>query len=344
MNLKDKLQINLITYNRKKNLKNTLDFLLDNESPIKNYDISILDNASTDGSSELIDEYCSKYPNLKHIRHNKNIGGNANICRAFEIANKEYVWTLCDDDEFDFSNWTEIENSILSGQYDMIFTINHLGIRGLKPKLPVVLFWASFVPGVIYKTKYIDETCIANMYGTIATWFPQGTLAIDILVNNNGKYFVPTKNIVNRITIDEIDGKVFHRGQEICREHPDLSRMYWHVGYMKALKLVRDKKLKQELCAKVHFTQDFYQSDTEYLALVLDYNQKYRKNNIDNYWDIFRSISLGLKLYMIYYLIFEKYINIKKIIQTIFSIKNTPNRSHKIITFMGIKLKIKLKQ
>ena len=106
--LKDKLEIILVTYNRKPYLEDTLNQLFCDESPIKDCNFTILDNCSTDGSSELIQEYSKKYNNIKHIRHNKNIGGNANITRAIEIATKKYFWVLCDDDKYDWTNWKEI--------------------------------------------------------------------------------------------------------------------------------------------------------------------------------------------------------------------------------------------
>lgn len=312
--VKEKLQIFIITYNRIKYLKNTLESIL--ESPIKDFDITILDNASTDGSSELIDEYCTKHQNLKHIRHNRNIGGNANICRAFEMSKKEYFWTLCDDDEFDFSSWSEIQNAIISDGYDMIFTINNEGIK-LPYTIPVLLFFASLVPGVIYKSSNIDTNTLFNMYGTINTWFPQAVPVIDILVNKNGNYFIPTKNIVNRVTVEQIDGKVFYRGQSISDIHPDLERMYWHVGYMKALKLVKDKKKRKDLTIKVRFNQLFNTTNTNYIRFVVDYNAKYRNNNIDNYWDIFSNLSLIYKLYFIYYVLIGINLPIKSLPDTI---------------------------
>ena len=68
--LQENLFISLVTYNRKDYLKRTLDKLLEDSSPLRNVDITILDNASDDGSSELIDEYCLKYSTLVHIKHN----------------------------------------------------------------------------------------------------------------------------------------------------------------------------------------------------------------------------------------------------------------------------------
>lgn len=340
METKDKLQINLITYNRKDKLKKTLDSLLDKNSPVKNSYITILDNASTDGSSELIDEYCSKYQNLKHIRHNKNIGGNANICRAFEIANKEYLWVLCDDDEFDFSNWQEIENAILSDKYDVIYTINHLCNTNTPQTIPALLFLAAFVPGCIYRSSYITSDLLINMYGCINTWYPHAIPSIDILVNNNGSYFIPKKNIVLRVTVDDLKGEVFHRGQNKKQIHPDLSRMFWHVGYMKILKFVQDEKVRKKLCESVTFNELFDKTGKQYIKFVLDHNAIYKDNNLDNYWDIFRSVSFCLKLYMIYYLLLGRYI--RKVIQTIFSIKN--EERHKVWRVFGIQIKFRRKK
>ena len=54
----DSLEIILVTYNRKKFLKRTLEYILyDVNSPIRHLDIIILDNNSNDGTFELIKNY-----------------------------------------------------------------------------------------------------------------------------------------------------------------------------------------------------------------------------------------------------------------------------------------------
>ena len=94
--LEDKLQIILVSYNRCKKLRKTLAKILGHDSPIRNCSITILDNKSTDGTSEFIEFLCKKHQNIVHVIHNRNIGGNANIARAFEIASMQYLWILCD--------------------------------------------------------------------------------------------------------------------------------------------------------------------------------------------------------------------------------------------------------
>ncbi|MBP3821489.1 glycosyltransferase [bacterium] len=58
------LQIYLLIYNRKNKLKETLKYILDIQSPIRNFDITILDNASDDVTSELIEDYIIRFPNI----------------------------------------------------------------------------------------------------------------------------------------------------------------------------------------------------------------------------------------------------------------------------------------
>ena len=55
--MKEKLDIVIITYNRKDFLKKTFEQILAENSPIKDFDITILNNASDDGTSELVEEY-----------------------------------------------------------------------------------------------------------------------------------------------------------------------------------------------------------------------------------------------------------------------------------------------
>ena len=55
--MKTTLEIILITYNRKSHLRETLNWLFAENSPVKDLDITILNNKSTDGTTELIEEY-----------------------------------------------------------------------------------------------------------------------------------------------------------------------------------------------------------------------------------------------------------------------------------------------
>ena len=116
--IEEKLEIVLITYNRYKDLNNTLKQFYD--GPFSDCKFTILDNCSDDKTKEICEKYQNLFPNINIIRHLKNIGGNANILRAVETSTSLYTWVICDDDSYDFSECQDIINAINSGKYDLI--------------------------------------------------------------------------------------------------------------------------------------------------------------------------------------------------------------------------------
>ena len=60
MNLSEKLEIFIPTYNRKPYIKHTLTQLTAADSPVKDCSITVLDNASEDGSSEVIADFAEE--------------------------------------------------------------------------------------------------------------------------------------------------------------------------------------------------------------------------------------------------------------------------------------------
>ncbi len=153
ISLSDQLEIILPTYNRREHLQRTLTQLTAPESPVRHCSLTVLDNACTDGSSDLIEEFAAKCPNIKHIRHEKNIGGNGNIARAFELARKPYVWVVCDDDSFRWEAWPEVEEALFSNEYDILLTRKD-DLKGTS-NLAKIVRQLTFLPAGIYRTANI---------------------------------------------------------------------------------------------------------------------------------------------------------------------------------------------
>lgn len=241
MELKNTLEVILITYNRKKYLQHTLEQLFDKKSPVKNLDFTVLDNASTDGSSELIESYCVKFPNIKHIRRPRNIGGNANIASAFSIVSKKYYWIVCDDDEFDFSAWQEVENAI-KAEYDIIM-LNPSRIVG-DITLPRLLNGTTFVPSVIAKSENITESVLYDTFENVTNWFPQ-LAPVCAVINKKGSFYVTSKDIVYD-TLNEI--KNSGPGHKKIKGISDQAKhKFFYPCYINSLYLIKDKKLRAEL-------------------------------------------------------------------------------------------------
>ena len=195
MSAKDKLQIILITYNREQFLSKTLACLFSDTSPVRSVDITILDNHSTDGTKSLVKKYQSTYSNLKYICHNRNIGGNANIARAFEIATREYLWVICDDDEYDWSAWNDVENAIEENHN--VICVADFNIPNEKRKdTSYLIHQMTFLPSIIINTSLLTAEALRNIYDTAVFMFPH-LAPIIMYINQGGEIFLSERPIVH---------------------------------------------------------------------------------------------------------------------------------------------------
>ena len=88
------LNIYIVTYNRSQMLKKMIDSVL--KQSFFDFDLYILDNASTDDTDIVVNEFTDK--RINYIKHKKNIGGVGNINYALESCNSKYIIILHDDD------------------------------------------------------------------------------------------------------------------------------------------------------------------------------------------------------------------------------------------------------
>jgi glycosyltransferase involved in cell wall biosynthesis len=249
MKIKNSLEIILITYQRHSYLQNVLRDFFSPQSPPRDLDFTILDNASTDGTSELCKEYAAKFPNINYIRHNKNIGGNANIARAFELAKKEYVWIICDDDKYDFAGWQEIEDAVLSKKYDIILT-SQKHIAKNASNLAQIFKELTFLPSGIYKTANITGTVLQNAYNNIPNLFPHLAVVCEV-INKKGSFFIPSKNFIPERDLDSLPWKTMaSRGMRGSYVSPIVRNMFWAAGYINSLEMIQNAKIKTEILNK----------------------------------------------------------------------------------------------
>jgi len=169
----DILKIVLITFNRAQYLKQTLSSILSPQSPARDIDITILDNHSTDDTKNIIAEFTEQHPNLHHIVNKFNVGGNANIARALERCSTNYHWILCDDDEYDWSHWHEVEQAMSQGEKIICVGDMHLPKEGTSRSDPAQLIQQmTFLPSIIYGPGVINEVALRNAYDNIYAFFP----------------------------------------------------------------------------------------------------------------------------------------------------------------------------
>lgn len=312
MSIKNKLQIYLVTYNRKEKLDRTFKQILSKDSPIQNFDITILDNASTDGTSLLIDEYCKKYSNLKHIRHKINIGANANACRAFELGascGKEYMWILCDDDYFDFECWMEVEQGIIAGD-DIICVYpypykeehNHL-------KHSYGFCQPGTLYGNIFKTTNICDDVMINMYDSIITMFPQ-TVLVAKCVNEHKNISVVSKPIVSHGAFaynekNDANYASFTRGQTARWFLDNRQKTGILLGFTQVLTLFNDKKVRSDTLESLILKKprQLYHQELVALFTMRDFNY---------FYEIFKYLKFKRKLLVLFWYLPTKFIHTYK--------------------------------
>lgn len=88
--------IGLPVYNGQRYVERALESLLAQDYP--HLEIVISDNASTDRTPEICQDYAAKYPQLKYFRAAKNSGASWNFNEVFRLSRGEYfMWAAHDD-------------------------------------------------------------------------------------------------------------------------------------------------------------------------------------------------------------------------------------------------------
>ncbi len=92
------VSVHVLTYNHIKFFEDTMKGILMQKT---NFDFEVIigDDCSTDGTSELVDLYAAKYPELITVtRPNKNIGPQPNSINIFKLCRGKYIAYIESDD------------------------------------------------------------------------------------------------------------------------------------------------------------------------------------------------------------------------------------------------------
>jgi len=121
----------LFTYNRKDYIRKALDAIL-NQS-YKEFKLYILDNHSTDGTSSIIDSYSDN--RIKHIRHQRNIGGIASAKYAFQYLIDDQLVLFTHDDDIMHATMVERQVKIFIKHNDIKMVSTNMNTIDFKDNL-----------------------------------------------------------------------------------------------------------------------------------------------------------------------------------------------------------------
>ena len=112
-----RLSICIGTYNRAKFIGETLDSMVVQLEP--GVEIVIMDNASSDNTTEVVTQYLLRHPEVRYFRKQENTGFDRNYDEAVKYAKGEYCWLMSDDDLLSTGAIANVL-SVLGGGDDLI--------------------------------------------------------------------------------------------------------------------------------------------------------------------------------------------------------------------------------
>ena len=169
------LEIILITFNRAKKLNFTLESI--SKSRLRNYKITIIDNASTDNTAEICSQFKRDWPtnDFRYIRRPNNVGATVQAITAYELASSEYFWIICDDDEMNLQKFELVEDVLADHKPDILICGSPTPAYNLEEILKIdqvtkleqekfknlpLCFILSFLPAAILKTEFIRRSAL----------------------------------------------------------------------------------------------------------------------------------------------------------------------------------------
>ena len=117
-----KLSVLMPVYNERKTLAEIVSRVLNQRiNGIESLELVIVDDASTDSSTELIEQLAGTHPQIKPIFQKKNRGKGAAIREAIKVASGNIAIIQDADLEYDPNDFRTVLTPILQGDADVVY-------------------------------------------------------------------------------------------------------------------------------------------------------------------------------------------------------------------------------
>ena len=137
-----KLSIIIPAYNEEKTIIPILEEL---ESLVLDFplekELVIIDDHSTDGTAELVNNFIDSSPNLATVYHRQevNLGKGAALHKGIELAGGDYIIIQDADLEYDPQEYKHLLRPVLSGKADVVYGSRFMGGNPHR----ILFFWHS---------------------------------------------------------------------------------------------------------------------------------------------------------------------------------------------------------
>jgi GT2 family glycosyltransferase len=256
MNENPLVTVNILSFNRKDELRNTLTKVY--EQDYKNIEVIVVDNASSDGSPEMVEK---EFPGVKLIKLEKNIG-IAGWNEGFRMARGEYVLVLDDDSYPDKKTIEKGLHTLISKESVAIVAFN---IINLERNLSQTVFYEKPLLDFVGCGAIIKKNIFFNVGGfDHALFIYVHELDFSIRVLNAG------------FEIEYInDAIIYHRSFSTSKFHPinnDFRFYHQTISYIKILRKYLSKIKYYKVLIKLIINRliiaIYFGRTKEYLSIV----------------------------------------------------------------------------
>ena len=312
----------ICSYNHEKYIEYCIESIFSQD--YRNVEILVIDDGSTDGSLNLLNDLKSKSPFPMTVLSQKNSGFiGKNFNKLFSMAKGKYVSIISSDDAL-LSDAISKKVKIMEDDSRVQFVINSQ-IRHIDNQNNII--GDEYMPLNDYKEPLAQD--ILNLdFKNVHSYYLQGSLFRKSLIDAIGGYdeSMLAEDIVLRTKIShymiqnpQLSFVLLHEIDCLYRRH-NSNVSTNHYRQVKSVAMYFDKYWENESVSKSF--------DSEIRAATKDHPFKMFLLSIEY---------SSLKVYMKYIIRFI----FKYVLQKIFSSKNSSNGTHKIITILGIKIKTK---
>ena len=172
-----KVSVVMPVYNAGEYLRNALDSVVNQSMGFENIELILVDDKSTDDSRSIIEEYSSKYSNIKQIFLEEN-SGCPGIPRNIGIRNatSDYIMFIDSDDEYLSEICDKLYNTIITEDADIVVCnyLDAIGDNDVKYSCfsdevvigsEIIYFCMSLVWNCIFKRSIILDNDISFIDG-----------------------------------------------------------------------------------------------------------------------------------------------------------------------------------
>ena len=334
-----KVSVIIPVYNTEKFLRECLDSVIN--QTLKDIEIICVDDGSTDDSLNILKEYAEKD---ERIRVLKNSHSGAGACRnkALQSANGEYLAFVDSDDFCELEFLEKMYNKAIRTSSDIVIcAVNSYNTNtGIKEKLPYSLELNNLPKEDVFNAFSMQKT----IFNTFQNWnvnklfkhsfIKKHNINFQELYRTNDLLFTCTALVLaKKITTINESLMIYRTGMNT---NSQATNHLYPTDFYKAFIALKDFLVKNNLYEiyKESFLTHFFVGCVHNLNSIRDKTtqEKLYKFLVEN----FKEEGIDIKDELLNFG-FKKTILSKQI----FSVRNSFNREHKIITILGIKIKIR---